>query len=450
MEQTSLFDDRSSTGPLADRMRPETLDDYAGQKHLLSEGKILRRMIDRDEVQSMIFWGPPGVGKTTLARIIARCTRSHFIVFSAVTSGIREIKDVMNKAEAARAMGEKTIVFVDEIHRFNKAQQDAFLPYVERGSIILIGATTENPSFEINNALLSRCKVFTLDPLSSEDIHDLLKRALKDPRGFGNWEVEIEDDLLYLIANYANGDARTALNTLELAVMNGQGDAVHSTVTKDVIEQCIAGKSLLYDKKGEEHYNLISALHKSMRNSDADAAVYWLARMLEAGEDPLYVARRIVRFASEDVGMADSRALQIAVAAYQACTFLGMPECNVHLTHAVVFCSLAPKSNSLEAAYNSAAEDARNMLDEPVPLLIRNAPTRLMKDLGYGKDYMYAHDYEGHITAMQCLPDSLKDKHYYNPSDQGVEKRVKEHKDQIEAWKKAMRQKEMLAKAKKQ
>ncbi len=442
MEQTSLFDDRSSTGPLADRMRPETLDDYAGQKHLLSEGKILRRMIDRDEVQSMIFWGPPGVGKTTLARIIARCTRSHFIVFSAVTSGIREIKDVMNKAEAARAMGEKTIVFVDEIHRFNKAQQDAFLPYVERGSIILIGATTENPSFEINNALLSRCKVFTLDPLSSEDIHDLLKRALKDPRGFGNWEVEIEDDLLYLIANYANGDARTALNTLELAVMNGQGDAVHSTVTKDVIEQCIAGKSLLYDKKGEEHYNLISALHKSMRNSDADAAVYWLARMLEAGEDPLYVARRIVRFASEDVGMADSRALQIAVAAYQACTFLGMPECNVHLTHAVVFCSLAPKSNSLEAAYNSAAEDARNMLDEPVPLLIRNAPTRLMKDLGYGKDYMYAHDYEGHITAMQCLPDSLKDRKYYNPSDQGVEKRVKEHKEQIEAWKEEQRKKE--------
>ena len=442
MEQTSLFDDRSSTGPLADRMRPETLDDYAGQKHLLSEGKILRRMIDRDEVQSMIFWGPPGVGKTTLARIIASCTRSHFIVFSAVTSGIREIKDVMNKAEAARAMGEKTIVFVDEIHRFNKAQQDAFLPYVERGSIILIGATTENPSFEINNALLSRCKVFTLDPLSSEDIHDLLKRALKDPRGFGNWEVEIEDDLLYLIANYANGDARTALNTLELAVMNGQGDAVHSTVTKDVIEQCIAGKSLLYDKKGEEHYNLISALHKSMRNSDADAAVYWLARMLEAGEDPLYVARRIVRFASEDVGMADSRALQIAVAAYQACTFLGMPECNVHLTHAVVFCSLAPKSNSLEAAYNSAAEDARNMLDEPVPLQIRNAPTRLMKDLGYGKDYMYAHDYEGHITAMQCLPDSLKDRKYYNPSDQGVEKRVKEHKEQIEAWKEEQRKKE--------
>jgi len=450
MEQGSLFDDRAATGPLADRMRPETLDDYAGQKHLLAPDRILRRMIDRDEVQSMIFWGPPGVGKTTLARIIARCTKSHFIVFSAVTSGIKEIREVMNKAETARSMGEKTIVFVDEIHRFNKAQQDAFLPYVERGSIILIGATTENPSFEINNALLSRCKVFTLNPLDTEDILALLKRALTDPRGFGNWEISIEEDLLSLIANYANGDARTALNTLELAVMNGAGDAVHSTVTREVIDQCIQGKALLYDKKGEEHYNLISALHKSMRNSDADAAVYWLARMLEAGEDPLYIARRVLRFASEDVGMADSRALQICTAAFQACQYIGMPECSVHLTHAVVFCSLAPKSNSLEAAYMAAAEDARNMLDEPVPLQIRNAPTRLMEELGYGKDYMYAHDYEGHITAMQCLPDSLKDKHYYNPSDQGVEKRVKEHKDQIEAWKKAQRAKEAAPKAKKQ
>ncbi len=441
MEQNSLFDDRSTAGPLADRMRPESLDDYAGQKHLLSEGKILRRMIDRDEVQSMIFWGPPGVGKTTLARIIARCTKANFIIFSAVTSGIKEIRDVMNKAESARRMGEKTIVFVDEIHRFNKAQQDAFLPYVERGSIILIGATTENPSFEINNALLSRCKVFVLEALNEEDIVGLLKKALSDPRGFGSWEIDIDDSLLHMIAVYANGDARTALNTLELAVMNGEGDSVHSTVTKEILEQCISRKSLLYDKDGEEHYNLISALHKSMRNSDADAAVYWLARMLEAGEDPLYVARRVVRFASEDVGMADSRALEIAVAAYQACHFLGMPECSVHLTHAVVFCSLAPKSNSLEAAYMSAAEDARNMLDEPVPLHIRNAPTKLMNELGYGKNYMYAHDYEGHITAMQCLPDSLQGKHYYNPSDQGVEKRVKEHKDAIEAWKEEQRKK---------
>ncbi len=440
MEQSSLFDDRSTKGPLADRMRPETLEDYAGQKHLLAEGKILRRMIDRDEVQSMIFWGPPGVGKTTLARIIARYTKSNFIVFSAVTSGIKEIKEVMSRAENARAVGVKTIVFVDEIHRFNKAQQDAFLPYVERGSITLIGATTENPSFEINSALLSRCKVFVLEALTTEDLTDLLKRALKDPRGFGNMEVEISDELIELIARYANGDARTALNTLEMSVFNGEGDSVHSVVTKETVEQCISRKSLLYDKNGEEHYNLISALHKSMRNSDADAAVYWLARMLEAGEDPLYVARRVVRFASEDVGMADSRALEIAVAAYQACHFLGMPECSVHLTHAVVFCSLAPKSNALEVAYNTAKEDALKMLDEPVPLHIRNAPTSLMKDLGYGDGYVYAHDTEEKVSAMQCLPDNLKDKHYYNPTTQGVEKRVKEHKEAIEAWKKARRE----------
>ena len=443
MTQSTLFDEnRAANAPLADRMRPQTLEEYCGQEHLLGEGKILRRMIERDEVQSMVFWGPPGVGKTTLAKIIASVTKARFITFSAVTSGIKEIKDVMNKAEANRALGQKTIVFVDEIHRFNKAQQDAFLPYVERGSIILIGATTENPSFEINSALLSRCKVFVLNALTADDLVSLLKRALSDPRGFGTWNVTISDDLLYLIANYANGDARTALNTLEMAVLNGEGSGSESIVTREVIEQCIAGKSLLYDKNGEEHYNLISALHKSMRNSDADAAVYWLARMLEAGEDPLYIARRVVRFASEDVGMADSRALEIAVAAYQACTFLGMPECNVHLTHAVVFCSLAPKSNALEVAYNTAAEDARNMLDEPVPLQIRNAPTKLMEDLGYGKDYIYAHDTKEKVTAMQCLPDSLKDKRYYNPTEQGVEKRVKEHKERIEAWKKMKREEE--------
>lgn len=437
--QESLFDNRSETTPLADRMRPQTLDEYCGQSHLIGEGKVLRRMIESDEVQSMIFWGPPGVGKTTLAHIIANVTEARFINFSAVTSGIKEIREVMNKAEQNRSMGTKTILFVDEIHRFNKAQQDAFLPYVERGSIILIGATTENPSFEINSALLSRCKVFVLNALSSEDIIDLLKRAVSSPYGFGDWEVEIDDSMYGMIAAYSNGDARTALNTLEMVIVNSETDIRKAVVTKEILEQCISRKSLLYDKNGEEHYNLISALHKSMRNSDADAAVYWLARMLEAGEDPLYVARRVVRFASEDVGMADSRALQIAVAAYQACQFLGMPECNVHLTHAVVFCSLAPKSNSLEVAYLSAAEDARTMLDEPVPLQIRNAPTKLMNDLGYGKDYMYAHDYEGHITAMQCLPDSLKDRHYYNPSDQGVEKRVKEHKDAIEAWKNQQR-----------
>ena len=434
MKQTSLFHNEADT-PLADRMRPMTLDEYIGQKHLLGEGRIIRTMIERDEVQSMIFWGPPGVGKTTLARLIARYTKAEFITFSAVTSGIKEIKEVMNKAESAREMGQKTIVFIDEIHRFNKAQQDAFLPYVERGSITLIGATTENPSFEINNALLSRCKVFTLEPLDTEDLYDLLKRTLKDQRGFANMDVAIDDASLHLIAEYANGDARTALNTLELAVLSGQTSSIASKVTKEIVKQCISGKMLLYDKNGEEHYNLISALHKSMRNSDADAAVYWLARMLEGGEDPLYIARRIVRFASEDIGMADSRALQIAIAAYQACQFLGMPECSVHLTHAVVFCSLAPKSNSLYMAYEAAAKDARNTLSEPVPLQIRNAPTKLMEELGYGKNYQYAHDFKEHLTTLQCLPDKLEGKKYYNPSDQGVEKRVAERKRQIEEWK---------------
>ncbi len=444
MEQNTLFNDDTpkTNSPLADRMRPENLDEYVGQQHLIGKDKILRRMIDRDEVQSMIFWGPPGVGKTTLAQIIAKCTKARFINFSAVTSGIKEIKEVMNKAEENRSKGTKTIVFVDEIHRFNKAQQDAFLPYVERGSITLIGATTENPSFEINSALLSRCKVFVLNGLEQQDLVHLLKNAITSPKGLGDWNITIEDDLIELIARYANGDARTALNTLEMAVLNGDGEGINSTVTKETIEQVLNHKSLLYDKNGEEHYNLISALHKSMRNSDADAAIYWLARMLEAGEDPLYIARRIVRFASEDIGMADSRALEIAIAAYQACTFLGMPECNVHLTHAVVFCSLAPKSNALEVAYFAARDDALKMLDEPVPLQIRNAPTSLMKDLGYGEGYIYAHDTKEKVSAMQCLPDSLKDKHYYNPTEQGVEKRVKERKNAIESWKKQQRLKE--------
>ena len=441
MEQNSLFTEKTNA-PLADRMRPESLDEYVGQQHLIGENKVLRKMIERDEVQSMIFWGPPGVGKTTLAQIIAKTTKSQYITFSAVNSGIKEIKEIMNKAEDNRQRGQKTIIFVDEIHRFNKAQQDAFLPYVERGSITLIGATTENPSFEINSALLSRCKVFVLKGLETSDLVTLLKNAIISPKGLGDWNITIDDNLIELIARYANGDARTALNTLEMAVLNGDGEGLNSIVTKDTIEQVLSHKSLLYDKNGEEHYNLISALHKSMRNSDADAAVYWLARMLEAGEDPLYVARRIVRFASEDVGMADSRALEIAVAAYQACTFLGMPECNVHLTHAVVFCSLAPKSNALEVAYNTAKEDAIKMIDEPVPLHIRNAETSLMKDLGYGKGYIYAHDTKEKVSAMQCLPDSLKDKHYYNPTEQGVEKRVKERKNAIEAWKKQQRLKE--------
>lgn len=445
MEQNSLFTEKTNA-PLADRMRPESLDEYVGQQHLIGENKVLRKMIERDEVQSMIFWGPPGVGKTTLAQIIAKTTKSQYITFSAVNSGIKEIKEIMNKAEDNRQRGQKTIIFVDEIHRFNKAQQDAFLPYVERGSITLIGATTENPSFEINSALLSRCKVFVLKGLETSDLVILLKNAIISPKGLGDWNITIDDNLIELIARYANGDARTALNTLEMAVLNGDGEGLNSIVTKDTIEQVLSHKSLLYDKNGEEHYNLISALHKSMRNSDADAAVYWLARMLEAGEDPLYVARRIVRFASEDVGMADSRALEIAVAAYQACTFLGMPECNVHLTHAVVFCSLAPKSNALEVAYNTAKEDAIKMIDEPVPLHIRNAETSLMKDLGYGKGYVYAHDTKEKVSAMQCLPNSLKDKHYYNPTEQGVEKRVKERKNAIEAWKKQQRLKEACKK----
>ena len=326
MYQSTLFDGQQ-TRPLASRMRPEELDEFAGQQHLLGPGKVLRQMIDQDRVTSMIFWGPPGVGKTTLARIIARRTKAEFIDFSAVTSGIKEIKAVMQTAEDSRRFGGKTILFVDEIHRFNKAQQDAFLPYVERGSIILIGATTENPSFEINSALLSRCKVFVLQALTAEDLEGLLRRAVTDPRGFGNEKVNIAPELLHAIAVFANGDARTALNTLEMAVLNGRREHGEVTVEKELLEQCTSKKSLLYDKNGEEHYNLISALHKSMRNSDPDAAVYWLARMLEAGEDPLYVARRLIRFASEDVGMADSRALEITVAAYQACHFLGMPEC---------------------------------------------------------------------------------------------------------------------------
>ena len=390
----------------------------------------------------MIFWGPPGVGKTTLAQIIAKRTKAEFIEFSAVTSGIKEIRTVMQQAEANKSFGQKTIVFVDEIHRFNKAQQDAFLPFVEKGSIILIGATTENPSFEINGALLSRCKVFVLQALDQKELIQLLQHALKDPRGFGGQDIFIEDDLLSMIASFANGDARIALSTLEMVVLNGQIDKNGRVrVTREILEQCISRKSLLYDKDGEEHYNLISALHKSMRNSDPDAAVYWLARMLEAGEDPIYIARRVTRFASEDVGMADSRGLEIAVAAYQACHLIGMPECSVHLTHAVVYLSLAPKSNALESAYFAARDEALKSLAEPVPLHLRNAPTRLMSELSYGKGYQYAHDYEGHITAMQCLPPSLEGREFYVPSDQGNEPRYRERLDQIKAWKKQHREK---------
>ena len=441
MQQPTLFDD-PNTQPLAARLRPRDLNEYIGQQHLLGEGKILRRLIEADTISSMIFWGPPGVGKTTLARIIARRTKSRFTDFSAVTCGIKEIRAVMEEAETARRFGERTILFVDEIHRFNKAQQDAFLPFVERGSIILIGATTENPSFEVNGALLSRCKVFVLNALTQEDISVLLHRALTDERGFGTQQIDMPDDVIDIIAAFANGDARMALSTLEMAVLNGNLDGQTVHVTQETVEQCTSKKSLLYDKKGEEHYNLISALHKSMRNSDPDAAVYWLSRMLEAGEDPLYIARRIVRFSAEDVGLADPRAMELAVAAYQACHFIGMPECSVHLTEIVVYLSLAPKSNAMEVAYMEAKADAMNMLDEPVPLVIRNAPTQLMKDLDYGKGYQYAHDYAEKMTAMQCLPDSLKNKTYYHPTDQGLEPRYGERLASIKSWKEAERAKQ--------
>ena len=430
------FFSASFTEPLAARLRPDTLDEIVGQKHLIGEGKILRRMIESDKIPSMIFWGPPGVGKTTLANVIAKQTRANFINFSAVTSGIKEIKEVMKQADDETLFGGKTIVFVDEIHRFNKAQQDAFLPFVEKGSIILIGATTENPSFEVNGALLSRCKVFVLKQLSAEDMVELLKRAIHDPRGFANENIEISDEELYFIANFSNGDARTALSTLEMAVLNGEMQEDKIVINSEIIEQVTSKKSLLYDKKGEEHYNIISALHKSMRNSDADASIYWLARMLEAGEDPLYVARRVVRFASEDVGLADPRALEIALAAYNACHYIGMPECSVHLTQAVVYMALAPKSNALYVAYDKAKEDALKMLDEPVPLNIRNAVTKLMKDAGYGEGYVYAHDTKDKLSSMQCLPDSLKDRQYYNPTTQGLETRFKDRYEQIKEWKK--------------
>ncbi|MBQ9485563.1 MAG: replication-associated recombination protein A [Clostridia bacterium] len=434
-EQRTFFESDAAL-PLAARLRPRNLDEFFGQKHLLGEGKVLRKIIESDKVGSMIFWGPPGVGKTTLARIIANRTKANFIDFSAVTSGIKEIKQVMEQADRSRRFGEKTILFVDEIHRFNKAQQDAFLPFVEKGSIILIGATTENPSFEVNGALLSRCKVFVLQGLSADDITALLKRAVSDERGFGREKIEISEESLQMIANFANGDARSALSTLEMAVLNGDNDGDKTVVSKETIEQCTAKKSLLYDKNGEEHYTLISALHKSMRNSDPDAAVYWLARMLEAGEDPIYIARRVTRFASEDVGLADPRALEIAVAAYHACHFIGMPECAVHLTQAVIYMSVAPKSNAMDVAYMLAKKDAINMLAEPVPLVIRNAPTKLMKELNYGKGYQYAHDTEEKLTDMQCLPDSLLGKEYYFPTEEGTEIKFKARVEEIKRWKK--------------
>ena len=442
MNQLSLFDNTpesenitSLKSPLADRLRPQDLSDYIGQEHLLGEGMLLRRMLEQDQIPSMIFWGPPGVGKTTLARIIANRTKSAFVNFSAVTSGIKEIKEIMKQAEDNRAYGVRTLVFVDEIHRFNKAQQDAFLPYVEKGSITLIGATTENPSFEINAALLSRCKVFVLRELAEDDLTRLLSHALSDRRGFGSTEIRMAPKLLSAIAGFSNGDARTALNTLEMAVLNGEIASDGSiTVKEDTLEQCLGKKALLYDKKGEEHYNLISALHKSMRNSDPDAAVYWLARMLEAGGDPPFIARRLIRFASEDVGLADSQALPLAVAAYQACHFNGMPECNLNLAQTVVYLSLAPRSNAVYRAYEAAKADALTQLSEPVPLVIRNAPTQLMADLNYGTGYVYAHDTQEKIAHMTCLPENLKDRRYYLPGTEGSEGILKDRLERSRAF----------------
>ncbi|HEY6337183.1 MAG TPA: replication-associated recombination protein A [Candidatus Sulfotelmatobacter sp.] len=420
-------------------MRPRTLEEYVGQEHLLGPGKPLRAQIERDDTGSILFWGPPGTGKTTLAKIIASMAKAEFIEFSAVLAGIKEIKQVMADAERARQYGTRTIVFIDEIHRFNKAQQDAFLPHVEKGNIRLIGATTENPSFEINSALLSRCRVYVLKPLSEDQIVELLRRALSDEiRGLGSMNLRASDDALKKIASYTSGDARSAYNVLEVAAALARETAgekssagASAEITGDIVRDALQKRVLLYDKSGEEHYNLISALHKSVRNSDPDAALYWLGRMLEAGEDPLYVARRVVRMAVEDIGLADPNALALCMAARDAVDFIGMPEGNLALAQAVVYLSVAPKSNALYTAYGDVQQDVERTAADPVPLHLRNAPTGLMKGLGYGQGYQYAHDVEGKVADMQCLPDNLRDRVYYRPTGEGIEKRIGERMEEI-------------------
>ena len=443
---------KASSQPLAERMRPQTFDEVLGQEHLVGPGKPLRVQIENDEMTSLLFWGPPGSGKTTLARIIAGQTASEFVSFSAVLSGIKEIKQVMAEAERRQQTGRRTLIFIDEIHRFNKAQQDAFLPYVEQGSITLIGATTENPSFEVIAPLLSRVRVYTLNELATEHLEELLRRALKDSeRGLGKLALEVSDELLHEIAVFANGDARNALTTLEAAALGAEKSGGQLRITKTLLENVMQTRVLRYDKAGEEHYNLISALHKSVRNSDPDAALYWLGRMLEAGEDPLYIARRLVRMASEDIGLADPCALTVTMDAMQAVHFVGMPEGNLALAEAAVYLAVAPKSNALYTAYRRVKKDVEQTVAEPVPLHLRNAPTRLMKELDYGKGYEYAHETEEKTTAMPCLPESLQGRKYYQPTDQGSEARIKERLAQLsKAKSNLIKQKQSSKKGKKE
>jgi len=448
MVQTSLFGDERSPRveedvsgmPLAGRMRPRSFDEYVGQEHLVGEGCVLRNMIERDMVVSMIFWGPPGVGKTTLAGIIAANTKSEFVRYSAVTGGIKEVKDIMAAADVRRRNGRRTVLFVDEIHRFNKAQQDAFLPYVEKGSIILIGATTENPSFEVNNALLSRCRVFVLEPLGPDRIKAMLSNAVKDPRGFPGLDVRVDDVILDMISSCSNGDARTAYNILEAAVANSVEQDGRIIVGRQTVVDVTGRKSLMYDRDGENHYNVISALHKSMRNSDPDAAIYWLARMLTAGEDPLFIARRLIEFAGDDVGLADPDAQMMAVSCFEACRSMGMPDCRYALAETVIYLSLAPRSNSVAVAIDAALEDARNSIADPVPMHLRNAPTKLMEQVGYSKGYEYAEGTEEKITKMQCLPRAFKDRRYYEPGVLGSEQFYRKRLTAIRDWRDGKRE----------